>query len=168
MNPPAYPIPFPRCGCLRVELRRRTNRGGAVSAVEQCLLCGRAKRTIPRNQLSVAINLLPPWNESLVEAWRVRMHDHAQKARDWYENWKSQEEVRWRQRYEQHLLSEKWQQLRRKVFLRSGGVCEGCAERRATEVHHLTYVRLGNEMLFDLAAVCSQCHEIIHADRESQ
>jgi phage terminase large subunit GpA-like protein len=41
-------------------------------------------------------------------------------------------------------------------------VCEHCGERRAVQAHHLTYERLGDELLTDLLAVCLECHEEIH------
>lgn len=69
--------------------------------------------------------------------------------------------------YQSHLASPEWQELRRKVFRRCKGVCEGCLERPAVEVHHLTYARLGDEMLFDLVGVCSSCHDRIHPRRET-
>jgi 5-methylcytosine-specific restriction endonuclease McrA len=35
---------------------------------------------------------------------------------------------------------------------------DGC-QSRATQVHHLTYRHLGNEPLFELMAICRDCHE---------
>ncbi len=35
---------------------------------------------------------------------------------------------------------------------------------RAEDVHHLTYARLYDEMLFDLIAVCRDCHERLHPE----
>jgi hypothetical protein len=69
----------------------------------------------------------------------------------------------WWERYNAHMVSAAWSMLRARVLSRAGGICEGCGVRKATQAHHLTYARLGREMLFDLVAVCSQCHEAIHA-----
>jgi 5-methylcytosine-specific restriction endonuclease McrA len=66
------------------------------------------------------------------------------------------------EKYIRHMKSELWQSLRRRVLARAKGRCEGCGQQPATDVHHLTYARLGNEMLFDLVAVCRACHETIH------
>ena len=63
---------------------------------------------------------------------------------------------------ETYLKSYEWSVIRQKVLTRSGGLCEGCGFERATEVHHLTYERVGKEMLFDLVAVCRGCHGKIH------
>lgn len=64
--------------------------------------------------------------------------------------------------YESHLRSPKWALIRRGVMERSRGICEGCGFAQATQVHHLTYDRLGDEMLFDLVAICSPCHRKVH------
>ncbi len=49
---------------------------------------------------------------------------------------------------------------------RSGGVCEACGDAPAAQVHHLTYERIGRELLFDLAAVCLECHKKAHGVTE--
>jgi 5-methylcytosine-specific restriction endonuclease McrA len=64
--------------------------------------------------------------------------------------------------YERYLESEEWQAKRRQVFARCKGVCEGCLRRAARQVHHLTYDRVGNELLEDLLGVCRGCHETFH------
>ncbi|CEF48290.1 unnamed protein product [uncultured bacterium] len=70
--------------------------------------------------------------------------------------------ARWRERYDAHIGGPAWALLRSKVFARCGGVCEGCGERRAVEVHHLTYAHLGEEYLWELRAVCARCHGRLH------
>src|SRR5690606_26359580 len=67
-----------------------------------------------------------------------------------------------RDEYNRYMRTDEWRAKREKVLTRANGTCEGCGERVATEVHHLTYERLGAEMLFDLVAVCSDCHMTIH------
>jgi 5-methylcytosine-specific restriction endonuclease McrA len=44
----------------------------------------------------------------------------------------------------------------------SRGVCEGCREQPASEVHHLTYEHVGEEFLWELEAVCDDCHSRVH------
>lgn len=58
-----------------------------------------------------------------------------------------------------YLHTDHWAEVRQKVMRRARGWCEGCGEHRATEVHHLTYDHVGNEMLFELVALCRECHE---------
>ena len=67
-----------------------------------------------------------------------------------------------RARYLEHLQSPRWSELRRQVYLRAGGICEGCGKRPIAEVHHLSYEHLGNEFLWELKGLCSPCHERLH------
>lgn len=64
--------------------------------------------------------------------------------------------------YHLYLLSADWEAKRQKVFARSNFTCEGCGEAPATQVHHLNYDRVGAELLFDLVAICRECHGRAH------
>lgn len=68
--------------------------------------------------------------------------------------------------YENYLLSPQWQTLRRVVLARAGGICEHCRSAKATQIHHKTYDRLGNELPDDLLAVCDACHGALHSAEE--
>jgi 5-methylcytosine-specific restriction endonuclease McrA len=72
------------------------------------------------------------------------------------------EATEWRRFYEEYLKTPAWHARRNRVLLRAGHRCEGCGQQPATQVHHLTYRRLGHEMLFDLVAICRDCHHTIH------
>jgi 5-methylcytosine-specific restriction endonuclease McrA len=65
-------------------------------------------------------------------------------------------------KYNAHVGSELWADLRRRVLARCKGVCEGCGLRPAVQVHHLSYDHLGDELLFELVGVCMVCHEKSH------
>lgn len=71
----------------------------------------------------------------------------------------------WWEAYRQYLTTPIWREKRRRVIQRAGGICEGCGSARATQVHHLTYKRVGREMLFDLVAICEDCHHSLHEKR---
>jgi hypothetical protein len=64
--------------------------------------------------------------------------------------------------YYQYLSTPEWRAIRQRVINRAGKVCEGCGEREASIVHHMTYQRRGREFLLDLIAVCRECHDLIH------
>ena len=49
---------------------------------------------------------------------------------------------------------------------RAQGLCEGCRRRPATEVHHLTYEHVGDELLWELKAVCDHCHRRCHPESQ--
>lgn len=63
--------------------------------------------------------------------------------------------------YQRYLDSDKWQRVRRAVFADAGGKCERCG-RRAEQVHHLSYDRLGAERPEDTQALCARCHADVH------
>jgi hypothetical protein len=63
--------------------------------------------------------------------------------------------------YEAYLRSPGWAKRRGKAFSAAHGLC-ACGSL-AVQVHHRTYVRLGEELPEDLHPVCRPCHEKIHA-----
>jgi 5-methylcytosine-specific restriction endonuclease McrA len=67
-----------------------------------------------------------------------------------------------RERYHLYLASPEWQEKRRAVFEREGGICEGCRTEPIEHTHHLTYKHLFDEPLFDLAGLCEGCHRKVH------
>jgi 5-methylcytosine-specific restriction endonuclease McrA len=68
----------------------------------------------------------------------------------------------WWARYNAYLRSEKWTAIRALIMKRAGGMCEGCLTRRAVQVHHLTYAHVCDEFMWELRAVCNECHERFH------
>ena len=71
-------------------------------------------------------------------------------------------------RYNLRLTRGDWHpHYRLPVIKRAGGCCERCGKRtRRFEVHHLTYVRFGRELMEDLQALCGPCHHIADAERK--
>jgi len=79
---------------------------------------------------------------------------------------KTRNNKEWWDWYNQYLLTPQWKNIRDRVLRRASFRCEGCGVAPATSVHHLTYKRVGKEMLFDLVAVCQKCHdEITESER---
>jgi len=71
----------------------------------------------------------------------------------------------WQRWYCEYIQSDTWKRRRAAVFNRAGDICEACGFEPADEVHHTTYRNVGREPLYELRAVCKNCHRIIH-DRE--
>ena len=71
----------------------------------------------------------------------------------------------WRQKYNEHLNSEKWRDLKRTIMKRRGHKCERCGSTSYLELHHKTYERLGHERASDLELLCPLCHEVADAER---
>jgi 5-methylcytosine-specific restriction endonuclease McrA len=64
--------------------------------------------------------------------------------------------------YRLYLRSDRWLQTRNAVMARARWRCVECGAP-ATDVHHLTYERVGNERLSDLVPLCRDCHAEKHA-----
>uniref|UniRef100_A0A6M3J4V1 Putative HNH endonuclease n=2 Tax=viral metagenome TaxID=1070528 RepID=A0A6M3J4V1_9ZZZZ len=92
------------------------------------------------------------WRE-LQERWQVQHRIQSEDA--------ELEQRQWRERYEQHLGSPEWRRAVALVHKRAGGLCEGCLQRPATQTHHLTYLHMGQELMWELVAICDECHRRI-------
>ncbi len=60
--------------------------------------------------------------------------------------------------YHKYLASREWAKKKWAVRKRAGGNCERCHKNPIAATHHLTYERVGKELLEDLQGVCSECH----------
>ena len=61
-----------------------------------------------------------------------------------------------------YLRSDHWQRLSRNMLARHS-YCQACGKWEKTLiVHHITYERIGNENLDDLAVLCLSCHLMAH------
>lgn len=146
------------CQHEMTELRKRVVARGVIHHVRQCLVCGDSVGSAQKQHPSIQP---PPFDEDL--------HTLVQNERSNY--WRDRQEAvrtEWFKGYSEYLASDQWKQRRAKVLRRANNICEGCATRPATQVHHLTYDRVQHEMLFDLVAVCDECHEFIHRNKEKQ
>lgn len=62
--------------------------------------------------------------------------------------------------YKAYLKSDKWKKKREQVFSHYGKRCYACRKpARILHVHHLTYERLGRELMSDLLPLCVPCHK---------
>lgn len=144
------------------ELRVKTNAAGAAMYGRQCLRCGCADGPWLKKLDALAYahgRPIPPWdNDASQRFWNEirRRETEIREARR-----QTQSEAWW-QAYDAYLETEEWADKRRLVFERAGGMCEGCRRRRAVQVHHTTYEHVGDELLWELRAVCRSCHDKIH------
>lgn len=66
--------------------------------------------------------------------------------------------------YPRYLQSMRWKRFRAIIMICSGRCCADCGGGQATEVHHLTYARLGSELLTDVVPLCRACHANRHSN----
>lgn len=65
-------------------------------------------------------------------------------------------------KYLNHLQSPFWKTIRKRALERDNNTCQKCFVATAQEVHHLTYINLGNENLEELISYCKPCHKKMH------
>ena len=153
----------PACACEHTRIVQRNRTDGILIYVRQCQRCGRNCGAVSKKAADVLrLNDIPLWNDALQEQWRGAMRQYYQDrwARDEAE--RAQQNQEWWQRYTAYLATDRWHQKRAMVMQRANGLCEGCRMRPATQVHHLTYDHMGDELLFELVAICGVCHRKLH------
>jgi hypothetical protein len=148
------------CSHFESEIRDRIVSGGGIQAVRQCLHCGApVGNPVKRSELTAKpaswdVNALTKY-QTKRETRRTDIYQkHIRIQRNRTEGW-------WKE-YNDYLRTDGWKRKRAKVLARAQNLCEGCREREATQVHHLTYRHRFDEFLFELVAVCDPCHTRLH------
>ena len=147
---------FKPCTHPRTEVRFKTDSLGRKLLGTQCLVCGEKTEKQWLSQNGVDMSGVRPFDDVLPceyqkrEAERRRVSKAAEKLQKHLER-------------EQYIRnSPEWWSIRERVMRRDDHWCQGCFEAPATEVHHTTYEHLYAEILWELQAVCRECHERIH------
>jgi 5-methylcytosine-specific restriction endonuclease McrA len=138
--------------------------GGLRQLRLQCLRCGGLIASAQRH--SLATPSTPMVDKAAVERyWANRQAWYLQQGERRREEYDARREVQrqefW-ERWTPYLSSPEWYEKRGQVLRRANFICEGCGINRATQVHHTTYRNIGNEFLFQLVALCRDCHERYH------
>lgn len=60
--------------------------------------------------------------------------------------------------YRKYLQSGAWRKRRKAILKRANGLCEKCGKQPPRDVHHRSYLHLGDERDDELMAVCQSCH----------
>ena len=151
------------CKHPRTEIRERKNRGGALHLYEQCVTCGASGSLATKRPSD--LKSPPAWNEGHEDQYKnARKAERDAILQKHIRKQKSGEEG-FRREYDIYLTTPEWRVKRAKVLKRANGLCEGCLEREATQVHHLSYRHIFQEFMFELIAVCQECHARLHADK---
>lgn len=165
------------CAHASVDIRAFVCSNGSVQYVKQCLVCGEKVgnpiKKAEAIQARGAVEFILPFDEHLREIGRqtyerqCQVEREAKRAADiaQHQQQRDADQAEFDAWYEQYLGSQQWRERRAKVIRRANGICEGCLEARAVVVHHTTYQHVGNELLFELVALCHPCHERAHLVR---
>lgn len=141
------------------ELRYKKDSLGRLSYVMQCLCCGVAATSALKHSFAQDKTFILPFDEDLADSYfKQRRERYEQLCNE--ENTKhTNKETDWFTKYNNYLRSPEWQARRQKVLIRDKYLCQACLEKNATQVHHLSYDHVFNEPLFELVAVCKECHD---------
>ena len=167
-------IPPSEDHCWHAEqaVRRRLFANGVLHYVLQCQTCGTSLRALGKTHPErIRLTEEPPWFDEELTAryW----DDRVTKLRERTQEADAEREARsreWWERYDRYIRSPEWRAKADRRLQMDGRRCMagmiGCTGT-ATQVHHLTYVHVENEPLFELTSVCRSCHEQLTAmDRE--
>ena len=146
-------------------LVRKQAANGATLYTYQCQTCGQidyaktGRGPWVAKPATVDLDALPEWDDEIqrIAVESVRSQADAQRA--------ERDEVWWAE-YHAYIDSYAWQEKRARVLDRDGHLCQGCLEAIATDIHHMTYDRLFNELLCDLVSLCPACHQLCHPHRD--
>ena len=143
------------------EIRRFIMSNGLPMYKYQCLECG-AKVGQPIKK-EIAIKLtngnIRNFDEKLYKIGENRIREYFTELN--IERMEEKDEfTRWY--YDEYLKSDEWRERRKLVLERANHICEGCLVSPASVVHHTNYDNVGDEVLFDLVALCHDCHRKIH------
>ncbi|MEI6322000.1 MAG: hypothetical protein WCP60_02710 [bacterium] len=147
------------CHHYESESRIKLDSMGNPRIVLQCITCGKrmSKDISTENFTPAQLDAMPRWDAQLQKKF------YALAGIAWYEQKKANDGASLPKDSEDYLLSDKWKGICDKVMARAKMTCEGCGSKPAVQVHHLTYRRFGDEMLFDLVAVCEECRGKINS-----
>lgn len=74
----------------------------------------------------------------------------------------------WAERYREYMESAKWASFRASILKKRGTSCERCGlTTMRMHIHHLSYVRFGNEEDEDVIVLCVPCHQKRHMDKKT-
>ena len=143
------------CSHPETQLRRRTHSNGTVHYQDQCLRCGNGLRCFK----STAAEVREAYNNGGIPDFDHNLRENfLAQARSLWEDGRQQRA----EEYDEYLLTAEWRGLRARILARDHGICQGCLEQKATQVHHETYSHIRAEFAFELVSLCDECHARLH------
>jgi hypothetical protein len=157
-----------QCGHPETALRRKVTSNGGVQYRHQCLYCGGGPRGPVAKSTVPDPDRVPLYDDEIHTRWLADRERQVALVYQKHIRKQKAEKAEWWRWYNKYLQSTEWRVRRDLVMARAEGVCEGCRSRPAVQVHHLTYDHVGNEFLWELAAVCNQCHDRAHEQGDKE
>lgn len=153
---------LPECAHPYIELRKKTCRDGSFHVRRQCPDCGFTESKAV-SLAGINLKALPELDEEHKERYTSERQERRSQA---YNTAKDKNRSDWFKLYDTYLKSPEWKARRALVLQRDHHRCQGCLNATATQVHHLTYGNVGEELLFQLTSLCGPCHDRLHEKEE--
>lgn len=64
--------------------------------------------------------------------------------------------------YSKYIVSESWKNFTKRFYKKNKKECASCSGKTEIDIHHMTYERLGHELMEDVVALCNDCHFSFH------
>ena len=162
----AAPRWLDQCEHAVTEFRRLKIATGGFQLRKQCVGCWELVGGAFKRETVPAFDQWPLVDEVARERQRREREGKAGERQQLLERYREEEQRAFWVYYNEHLNSQEWREKCRLKRERAGNVCEGCGLKPVNHVHHLTYDNLGDELLFELVALCVECHQKLHPHRE--
>jgi hypothetical protein len=152
--------------CIHFNYVKYYDSLGRVRVQKQCLVCAKRSADKKHSEVDNPEDLPHRIDYEDAQEHRRQMREFAEQMvpkrtlEPEVDAWMSK-----RSRYHRYLRSPKWKERRKKVLERAEDRCEGCRAAKPTEVHHLNYDHVGDELLYELVALCRDCHEKAHEEK---
>lgn len=147
------------CGHPKVAMTERRASNGAIHYQEQCQTCGAKIGNFVKKEIAQRASTIN-FNQTLYDEGCARESTVFAQER-------ASELAERRAVYAEYLNSAEWRRRRQQVLERENHRCQGCRATRATQVHHLTYAHVRDELLYELVALCDDCHAKAHGESPS-
>jgi hypothetical protein len=152
--------PSEHCKHESQELRRWTFSNGVDHFKNECRVCGQSGESIARACLAAEeMAAAPPHDAGLRGRFGQKAADH---RRADLEAERVADRAAWHEEHDPYLKTPEWKHRRDLVLKRAHHLCEGCGEQMAVIGHHRTYDHYGDEFLFEILALCPDCHDRFH------
>ena len=148
---------YAKCYHTYTKVIKRQNSSGKIMFQMQCLVCGR--RCGQALSKKTARHDTPFFDETLFTDRKHLTYKHQHRSRI---KWEMETKPERALLYQEYLLSNEWKRRRLRILDRDKYTCQGCHETAATQVHHLTYTHLFDELDYQLISLCENCHAKAH------
>lgn len=145
------------CNLPNLQYRKSITQNGNFQLYKQCLNCGYVPRRLYKfkNDNNINIDEIQLLDKLRSDAAISNQIDSMKNMSLTISNIKK---TLFFSKLNQYYNTDKWKLKREKVLKRDNFLCQACLNKKAIQVHHLTYKHVFDEPLFELVSICIACH----------